>query len=52
MIALIPLVVALVGLLMWLLAGNATVKEIGRILFIIGVLWTVFGYAGQTTKIF
>jgi positive regulator of sigma E activity len=52
MIALIPLLVALIGLLLWLLAGNPVLKEIGKILFIIGAFWTVGGYSGKMTKLF
>lgn len=52
MVALIPVIVALIGLLMWLLGGNATVKDIGRGLFFIGAFWTVGAYSTHMTKLF
>lgn len=52
LIAYIPLLLAIIGLLVWVLAGNATVKEIGRWLFIIGLFFTVGATAGHTHKLF
>lgn len=55
MIALIPLVVALIGLLMWVIPGpprTALINEIGKILFIIGAFCTVLSYVGNMTKLF
>jgi hypothetical protein len=37
----IPLVVCILGLLMWALAQNALVKEAGRIMFAFGLLVTL-----------
>ncbi len=44
-IALVPLFVAIVGLLLWLLASNPKVSEIGKIMFFCGLftLLLVFG---------
>lgn len=38
MIIVLPLLVALVGLLMYILAGNPKIQELGRIMFGMGVL--------------
>lgn len=50
-IAYVPLLIALIGLLLWALASNATVKEAGRILFFCGVFFTVYHFAGKTTTL-
>ena len=48
-VALWPLVILIVGLLVWLLVkNNAIVTEIGRWLFIIGLFWFVYSLAGKT----
>jgi hypothetical protein len=47
MIALVPLVVALVGLVTYALSTNAKVAEIGRILFFVGALWLVYVLSGK-----
>jgi len=41
LIAILPLIALVVGLLMWALASNAIVKESGRILFFCGTLVTL-----------
>lgn len=38
LIAIAPLLIAIVGLLMWALAANSKVAEAGRIMFFCGVL--------------
>lgn len=45
-----PLVVALLGLLVYLLASNPKVQEIGRIIFFCGLFWLVFLFAGHTLR--
>lgn len=43
MIILLPLLIALIGLVVWLIATNAKVAEVGRIMFFCGLLvflWT------------
>lgn len=49
-IAIIPLIVAIVGLLMYALSANAKVAEIGRIMLWTGLLVTLFVAAGRTVK--
>lgn len=44
-IALIPLIIAIVGLLLWALASNPKVAEAGRIMFFCGVLVVTMGLA-------
>ena len=48
-LAFVPLVVALVGLVLYLVAGNGKVAEIGRVLFFCGALVVVMHLAGART---
>lgn len=50
-IALWPLLVAIIGLLMYVLANNAKVVEIGRAMMWCGLLVTLFTVASHTVKI-
>jgi len=50
-IAVIPLLVAIIGLLMYILASNAKVAEIGRIMFFCGLLALMFSTARETFRI-
>ena len=48
----LPLLICLIGLLLWLLFARTTrsdpwVAELGRIMFAIGLLWTLAPYAGK-----
>jgi len=52
MIAIVPLLVAVVGLLTYVLAGNAKVAEVGRALMWCGILVTLWVMAGRTVKVF
>jgi hypothetical protein len=47
MIIYLPLLVAIIGLLMYVLAANPKVVEIGRILFWTGTLAFLLGGAGH-----
>ncbi len=52
MIIYLPLLVALVGLLMYILAKEAKVVEIGRIMFWTGLLaFLMSGGAGHVTQV-
>jgi hypothetical protein len=51
LIAWAPLLVALVGLLLWALSSNPKVSDAGRILFAIGAFWFVYQLAGKTIRI-
>jgi hypothetical protein len=51
MIALVPLFVAIVGLLMWLLAANGKVAEIGKIMFFCGLTALMFSTARESIRI-
>jgi|KBSSwiStaDraftv2_1062776.scaffolds.fasta_scaffold00132_25 hypothetical protein len=52
MIAIIPLLAAIVGLLIYVLAANAKVVEVGRALFWCGLLVTLFTVASKVIKVF
>lgn len=51
LIAIWPLLIAVVGVLIWVLAGNTVVKEIGKWCFVVGLFWTVSTLATKTVKI-
>jgi hypothetical protein len=51
LIAVIPFVVALLGLLMWVLSSHPKVQRAGEILFTVGVFWLVYSFSGKTLKI-
>jgi hypothetical protein len=50
-IAFVPLLIALIGLLMWALLAPTILKEVGRYLFIIGTFWSVYAVIGHTVKV-
>ena len=51
MLIFIPLLVALIGVLMYALATNPKVQEIGRIMFFCGLLVTLFEVAGHVISV-
>jgi hypothetical protein len=51
LIAIIPLVAAVCGLLVWLLATNPKAAEAGRLLFFCGVFWLVASVSRETLSI-
>lgn len=48
---LIPLLVALIGLLMYAFAANGKLVEIGRILFFCGMFWVVYELIGHRLQL-
>lgn len=50
LIAVWPLIICIVGVLLWALASNSVLKEIGKWCFIIGLFWTVSGLSQKTVK--
>ena len=50
-IAVIPLLVAIIGLLLYILASNAKVSEIGRLMFACGLLALMFASARESIRI-
>ena len=48
---LVPLLVAVVGALVYALSSNGKLAEMGRILFLVGVLWLVYLFAGRTVRL-
>jgi hypothetical protein len=51
LITIIPLLVALVGLLMYALAANPKLGEVGRLLFFVGALVTVSVVSRGTVRL-
>lgn len=47
MIAIVPLVFTIVGLLMWVLASNPLIKEAGRLIFFAAFLALMLACSGQ-----
>lgn len=52
LIAIVPLLVAIIGLLIYVLASNAKVVEVGRALMWCGILVTVLATMSRTVKLF
>jgi hypothetical protein len=50
-ITVVPLLAAIIGLLMYVLASNAKVSEVGRIVFMTAILVVWFTMAGKTIRI-
>lgn len=50
-ITILPLLVAIIGVLMYALCANAKLAEIGRILFFVGMLWLIYANTGKTVKL-
>lgn len=44
-VAVVPLVLVVVGALMYALGGSPKVQEMGRIVFFVGLFWLVSGMA-------
>lgn len=51
MIALIPVIVAVAGVLLYALATNPKVAEIGRIMFAAAMFALMFGVAGHMVRL-
>jgi Na+/phosphate symporter len=51
MIAVWPLVVAVVGALVYALSSNTKASELGRITFFVGLFWLVYSLVGHTLKL-
>lgn len=51
LIAILPVIIALVGVLVYVISSNAKVIEIGRALMWCGILATVFVAAGRTVHL-
>lgn len=48
LIAIWPLVVAVIGALIYALASNSKASELGRIVFFCGFFWLVYTLVGHT----
>jgi len=51
LIAYLPLFIAILGILMWVLATNPKLQRIGEWMFVIGFFWFVYALTGKTIKI-
>lgn len=51
LIAYWPLLILVIGVLIWALASNAILKEIGKWMFIIGLFFTVDALSHKTVKV-
>jgi chromate transport protein ChrA len=51
LIAVWPLLVAVIGALVYALASGTKVAELGRITFFVGVLWLVYTLATKTVHV-
>lgn len=51
MIAVFPLVVAIIGALVYALASNSKAAELGRITFFVGLLWLVYTAMGKVVHL-
>lgn len=51
MVAYVPLLLALIGLMLYILPVNPKINQIGMILFACGVLVTMFAWSGHSVKI-
>jgi len=51
LIAIVPIVVMLVGLLMWILASNPKISQVGYVLFCVGSFFTVSALAHITLRL-
>lgn len=47
-VVLVPLLVCIVGALMFALASNPKIAEMGKILFAVGAFWSVYLASGTT----
>lgn len=52
MIAVIPVLVAVVGLLLYALASSSKVQEVGRLMFFAGLFVVVLQQAERTMRVF
>lgn len=52
MIAYIVFILALLGLVLYVLPLNGKIQEIGRIMFMCGLLVTMFALGGKVVKLF
>lgn len=46
-----PLLFALVGVLMYALASNAKLAEIGRLVFFVGIFWVTYALLGRVVHV-
>ncbi len=52
MTALLPVIAAILGALLYALSANPKLQELGRLLFAAAVFALMFAFAGRTTHLF
>lgn len=50
-ISVYPLVLAVLGVLVFALSNNAKLAEIGKWVFVVAVFWLVYSMSGKTFKL-
>ena len=51
LIAIWPLVFAVLGLLLWVFASHPKLVEVGRLVFFAGLFWLVYVLSGRTLRL-
>ncbi len=51
LIAIIPLLMIIIGLLLWFVSSNPKVSEAGKLVFFAGTLALAMHYSGQTFRL-
>ena len=51
LIAYVPLIIALVGILVWILASNVLLKEAARIAYFVGLFWLTYSLISKSVKL-
>lgn len=51
MTILVPLLVAIAGALIYALSANPKMSELGRILFSVGALWSIYVFATHSVNL-
>lgn len=52
MIAYVPLLIGLLGMVVYWMAAPPKAQELGRLMFFAGILVTLFAFSGHAIKIF
>ena len=50
LIAVWPIITAIIGILLYFVATHPKVQEVGRVLFFIGMFWLVYSLVGHALK--
>ncbi len=50
-IAIFPIIVAVIGILLWFVSGNGKVQEVGRLMFFCGLLVLCFVLSREVVRL-